>query len=165
MSVDSTAQTGDVCQGTFAITGLGSYLIGIDNLLNIDWQTGAIEQLRQTLTAQNCTLTYASIDLNNNTILAQYTPNAAPVSSDIPPGHAQSMILPEVVYVIAMNIIANLIVAGLIAWFVLDVIPDAVGKLVGIASSSPVASVVVYGGMALVGLVLIAYIMKKWRDR
>ena len=164
MSSDDTAQTGDVCQATYTISGLGSYFTGIDSLVGINWQTGVITQLQNTLVAQNCTLLYAKVDPDNGTVFAQYTPNAAATSSAIP-GQMEASVIPLIVYEIALDVIAALIAAGIIAWFVIDVVPEAVGKLVDIVESSPEAAVVVYGGMALVGIIAIAYIMKKWRER
>lgn len=159
---ENTAKTGDICQATYAIGGIGSYFTGIEDLVGYNWQPSVLSQIQQTMITQNCTLLYASIDPDNKTVFVQFTPNAA-AAATVVSSHARAEVIPVIVYEIVLSIVANLIAAGIIAWFLLDVIPEATGKLINVASSSTVGGIVVYGGMALVGLIVVAYIMREWR--
>jgi hypothetical protein len=156
MDTDTSPEPGDIYETTYTITGLGSYFTGVEDLLNINWQPSVIQQIQSTLSGQGCTLVYAQVDPDNNTAFVQYTP-AVPVTSS---AFHSKQIWEE----LAISIIADLIVAGIVAWFVLDVVPDSVGKLVSEATSSPAGAIIVYGGLAIVGLIAAAYFFKEYHS-
>src|SRR5271157_2819586 len=152
MDTDTSPEPGDIYQTTFNVTGLGSYFTGIDDLLNINWQPGVIQQVQSTLASQNCTPVYIAVDPDNKTAFVQYTP--------IVPATSSAFHSAQIWEELAISIIASLIAAGIIAWFALDVVPESIGKLASIAASSPEAAVVVYGALAVIGLFAAAYMLK-----
>ena len=159
LGTTGSASPGEICQATYNITGLGSNFIGADNMLGIDWQSGAINQIRDTLLSQNCTLLYAEVNPDNSTVFAQFTPKTKQASGTVSTSMHMGARIAGVDDVIVWTICIAIVI-GLVAWFILDVIPDSVEKLTGVVASSPISATIVYGGMALLGLALYAYITR-----
>ena len=154
--LSQTASPGDIVQATYSITGLGSNFESIDDLVGINWQPGVISQLQTTLANQNCELIYAQVDPDNNTVFVQFTP----ISSASSTGVQAAVIGVDDIIIVTVCL---LIAAGVIAWFVLDVVPDAIEKISSAVTSNPTSETLVYGGMALLAIAVIAYALRQWR--
>lgn len=137
---DESVKPGATYSANFAITG-------IQTALRLGWENDAIIKIRNELESQGAEIVYIGIDTDKNGIDVQWK---YPIT-----GNAQAAIPMLLVYGIVIAVIFILAI-----WLVVTLV-GAVKEISTVMTDNPAMIPVVYGAIAIGGLIAIAYLYKQ----
>lgn len=140
LSENAVMEFGKVYQAEFNIAGYRTMLPG--------WEDEVAFSVRDAAYRENQEITYMNIDSQNHTITVQY--------KLVDTGNATAMIAPMVIAIVF------LVVAVLAIYAISLTINGGVKELSSTMTSNPLITPVVYGGLAIIGIVALIYIKNKF---
>lgn len=141
MSTDDVMQPGSIYSANYTISGIKSYLPG--------WEDEAIISLRNGMESQGFEIVYIGVDSDNNGIDVQWR---LPYTGD-----AQSMAFP----VILVYYVAAIVIVAIVAYLLIITLVGAVKEVSAIITENPTMIPIIYGGLAILGLIAIGYTYKQ----
>lgn len=131
---------GSVYSANYVITGIKTHLPG--------WEDEAIIAIRNGLESQGMEIIYIGVDSDNDGIdvqwkLANY-------------GEAQAMVVPVIAYYVAAFVII-----AIVSYLLIITMVGALKEISDIMLENPYMVPVIYGGLAILGLVAIGYAYKQ----
>jgi hypothetical protein len=147
VSEDEIAQPGKVYHAEFNAAGISTLIPG--------WEDSAIDRMNTSLYQQGCEPVYLNVDSQNDTITIQYKLREPAY------GEATAMVLPViVVYAVAIIAVSAAIVIA--AWLLSLTLNGGVKELSTTLTDNPMMTPIIYGGLAIVGIVALIYLKDRF---
>ena len=138
MGNDEPMEHGKIYHATYAISGFNTYFTG--------WENAAMGTIMNGFATQGCDVTYIGVN-GEKSIDVQF--------KMMDTGNARSAIFWMVPYVVCIAVIA------IIAYLLIITIVGAVKEVSNVITENPAMIPIIYGGIAIVGLIAVGYVYKQ----
>ena len=145
---NETMEPGKIYHAEYKAEGISTLIPG--------WEDSAIARMNTAMYQQGCEPVYLGIDSRSDTITMQYKMREQAY------GEATSMLFftPPVITAVAyIAVIAAVVIA---VWLLSIILVGGVKEINTVISDNPAMTPIIYGGVAIVGIVLLIYLKNKF---
>ena len=142
VSDDAIMEPGKIYHAYFVVEGIRTMLPG--------WENDVISTIRTSLYEKGCEVTYMNVDDQNHSATVQYRLMNS--------SNATAMIFPVLAVLSIVYIIT--IVVGI--YLISLTLVGAVKEISNIAIDNPIMTPIIYGGLAIVGIVALIYLKDRF---
>jgi hypothetical protein len=148
VSEDETMEPGKIYHAEYKAEGISTLIPG--------WEDSAIARMNTAMYQQGCEPVYLGIDSQNDTITMQYRLREQAY------GEATAMFVIAPVVVTAVAYIAVIAAVIIAVWLLSLVLVGGVKEINTVISDNPVMTPIIYGGVAIAGIVALIYLKNKF---